>query len=173
MIETKVYLLRHAHPLARDAPNRDRPLSEQGRLQANALVPYLRGLGCAAVYTSPFARAVATIRPYCTAEAVPLHMQEDLAESKADETVMQVRNRMVLVVSGVAKSHPGQAVLICTHGGNMWGLLTAVDSSFDFEQYQKLGTPDMRLLHWHGVTGTLDYQFHFDGLQGQDRDGTT
>lgn len=43
----------------------------------------------------------------------------------------------------------------------MWGLLTAVDSSFGCDQYRKLGTPDMRLLHWDGMKGLLDLQFRF------------
>lgn len=165
-METRIYVLRHAHPQVGEVPNRDRPLSEQGLLAAFALVPYLRGLGCAAVYSSPFARAVGTVLPYCTAEAVPMYMLESLAESKADETLVQVRDRMVRVVSVIADSHPGKAVLVCTHGGNMWGLLTASDASFSYEQYRELGTPDMRLLRWSGVTGILDSGFRFDAQLG-------
>ena len=161
-----LYILRHAQPEAGDWPNRERPLSGNGRLQAAALVQYLRELRCTAVYCSPFARAVATVRPYCAAEGCLLHELERLAESGADETLLQVRDRMVEVVSEIAGSHPGQAVLVCTHGGNIWGLLTAVDASFGYEQYRRLDAPDIRLLRWHGGIGTLDTEFVFDGLHG-------
>jgi len=55
----------------------------------------------------------------------------------------------------------------------MWGLLTAVDASFGYDQYRKLGTPDMRLLHWYGGTGTLDTEFRFNGLSEQHREDPT
>jgi broad specificity phosphatase PhoE len=130
-------------------------------------VPFLHGLQCAAVYSSPFARALATVRPYCIEEHLPLVELERLGESTADETLPQVRDRMVGVVSGLADAHPAQTILVCTHGGNLWGLLTAVDASFGYEQYHQLGTPDMRLLHWQGRSGMLDEEFRFTGLPDQ------
>ena len=161
-----LYILRHAEPAPGDFVNRERPLSAHGQRQAQALVPLLRTLRCAAVYTSPFARAVDTIRPYAIADGRPIVEVLLLAESGADESLPQVRDRMVRVVSSLADSHPDQAVLVCTHGGNMWGLLAAVDISFGYEQYRKLGTPDMRLLRWQGTRGMLDEQFRLPGLPG-------
>jgi len=161
-METTVYVLRHAQPSAGDMPNRDRPLTDFGHAQAEALVPYLSTLQFTAVYTSPFVRAVQTIRPFCQASGISAIEREDLRESGADELLPQVRERMVGAVQSIVDAHPGDRVLVCTHGGNIWGLISHFDSSFDYDDYRQIRSPDLKRFLYTVRDSRWDEEFTFD-----------
>lgn len=161
-METIVYVLRHAQPSAGDMPNRSRPLTDLGHAQAEALVPYLDTLQLTAVYTSPFVRAVQTIRPFCHASGMPAVEREDLRESGADELLPQVRERMVCAVQSIVDAHPGDRLLVCTHGGNIWGLISHFDSSFDYDDYRQIRSPDLKRFLYTPRGSRLDGEFRFD-----------
>ena len=165
MSSTIIYVLRHCHPADGEFPNRVRPLSDPGRHQAQALVPYLEALHLDAVYSSPFARALASVSPFCEAAGVSPILREDLGESTSEELLPQVRERMVAATESIAPQHPGQTLLLCTHGGCMWGLISHFDESFGYEQYRRIGTPDMRRLICSTApaeSAELDGSFSFD-----------
>jgi len=166
MSTTTLYVLRHCHPADGEFANRARPLSDRGRHQAQALIPYLKALGIDAVYSSPFSRALETVRPFCEAAGLSPAHREDLGESAAEELLPQVRDRMVAATRSIAPQHPGQTVLLCTHGGTMWGLISHFDEAFGYEQYCQIGTPDMRRLIYSGTPGALDDDFSFDLAPG-------
>lgn len=163
-MSTKIYLLRHALAIEGSFPNKRRPLSPEGQRCAKMLVPFLSGLGCSAIYTSPFLRAIQTIQPLCVAGGFVPQMREALAESTTGESIAQVRMRMVKAVKTIVASHREKSVLLCTHGGNIWGLLSEYDRLFDFEEYQKLRSPDMRLIVFENDRGWVDPEFAFARL---------
>lgn len=162
LMDTTVYVLRHAQPAAGDMPNRSRPLTDLGRAQAEALVAYLNTLQLAAVYTSPFVRAVQTVQPFCQASGISAIEREDLRESGADELLPQVRQRMVEAVQSIVDAHPDSRVLVCTHGGNIWGLISHFDSSFDYDNYRQIRSPDLKRFLYTPRGNKLDEEFSFD-----------
>jgi 2,3-bisphosphoglycerate-dependent phosphoglycerate mutase len=161
-METTVYVLRHAQPASGDMPNRSRPLTDLGRAQAEGLVSYLTALQLSAVYTSPFVRAVQTIQPFCQASGISASEREDLRESGADELLPQVRERMVGAVQSIIDAHSGDQVLVCTHGGNLWGLISHFDSAFDYEDYRQIRSPDLKRFLYTTRDSRLDGEFSFD-----------
>ncbi|NKB70521.1 MAG: hypothetical protein GKR89_25915 [Candidatus Latescibacteria bacterium] len=158
---TELYTLRHATPAASDLPNRARPLSELGQQQARTLGPYLASLGLTAVYTSPFQRAVASVEPFCQKAGLTPIVREDLGESGADEELPQVRQRLIGALTSIAQAHPGQRVLACTHGGCLWGTISHFDANFGYQDYRRIGTPDMRRIVFTAGTPRLDPNFIF------------
>jgi 2,3-bisphosphoglycerate-dependent phosphoglycerate mutase len=79
---TTLVLVRHAQSAPkRELPERDWPLSELGRRQAAELAPALAELGVDALASSPFIRAVDTLRPYAEAAGLPIAVDEDLRET--------------------------------------------------------------------------------------------
>ena len=126
---TEVYVLRHATP-AKSMPNRTRPLTDLGQRQAEALAPYLSELGITVVYTSPFTRAINTVKPFCNANGIEAIEREDLRESNQDEEFPAVRTRMMNALSAIAESHRGERILVCTHGGCTWSVISYFEENF-------------------------------------------
>lgn len=158
---TEIYVLRHATPAKSDLPNRERPLSEVGQAQAVALVPYLSELDLTAVYTSPFKRAIQSVTPFCQAVGLTPAEREDLGESGDDEQLPEVRSRLIGALSDIAEKNMGEHVLVCTHGGCLWGAISHFDANFGYEDYRKIGTPDMRKFVFGPDTQMMDGDFIF------------
>ena len=113
--ELTSYIVRHAKAGSRErwtAPDRDRPLSAPGRLQAAALARLLAP-ATRAVMSSPYIRCVETVAPL--AEAAGLRIEEDdrLAEGADPEWAM---DRL--------SSVPGS--VLCTHGDVMASIVTSL-----------------------------------------------
>lgn len=81
---TKLLLVRHGESewnrLGRYAGQRDVPLSDRGKLQAQRLAERLEGEALAAIYTSPLRRARDTARAIAEHQRVPVTAERRLAE---------------------------------------------------------------------------------------------
>jgi 2,3-bisphosphoglycerate-dependent phosphoglycerate mutase len=78
---TTIYLVRHAESQpSSEVPEPEWPLSTRGAKQARALVSSLRGLGAAAIYASPYLRAVQTVEPLAIALGMDVALIEALRE---------------------------------------------------------------------------------------------
>ena len=141
---TEVLAIRHAKAADGEFPNRERPLSEEGKRQAHALADYLIDQGIQIIYTSPFRRAIETVRPLAAVTGSEPQVSEDLRESSEDEAFPAVRNRMVSAVQGIVDRHVGKRIVVCTHGGTLWGLISHFDAEFGYDQYRQLRSPDVK-----------------------------
>ncbi|MEV4179537.1 histidine phosphatase family protein [Nonomuraea sp. NPDC049709] len=109
-----------------------RPLSEQGRRQAEALVPAL-GTGIDAIFSSPALRCGQTVRPLAAAAGRPVEALDTLAESggftQPPDWVHGVlapmggavggayaTGRMLRAVATMSARHPGRRVVAASHG---------------------------------------------------------
>jgi phosphohistidine phosphatase SixA len=113
--EATSYLVRHAKAGSRERwtrPDRERPLTEPGRIQAAALARVLAPT-TRSVVSSPYVRCVETVAPL--AEAVGLRVAEDdrLAEGADPSWAM-----------GRLASVPGS--VLCTHGDVMASIVTTL-----------------------------------------------
>ena len=78
-----VLLVRHAEAGDRhhwDGPDEQRPLSQEGRAQAEALPETLAEFGVARVLSSPYLRCTQTVEPLAAALRLPVEPSDDLAE---------------------------------------------------------------------------------------------
>jgi phosphohistidine phosphatase SixA len=111
--ESTTYLVRHAKAGSRGrwtAPDRDRPLTDAGRVQAAALVTVV-GRGVRRITSSPYKRCIQTVIPL--AEALGLRVEEEirLAEGAGPEWSLGE-----LAAAG--------GTVLCTHGDVMAEVIT-------------------------------------------------
>ena len=64
--------------------DRQRPLTEVGQLQAQAIVPVLHAYGVTRVVTSPSRRCADTVRPYAADSVLPVEEWPGLSEEETD-----------------------------------------------------------------------------------------
>ena len=129
---TEIWLVRHGDCYEGMSDGSDPPLSALGRKQAELLAKRVARLKPAAVYSSPYRRALETARTI----SEDVHVDERLIEMDMDlgdegeldfkEPPARVIERMGAAVSDIARAHPGGRVIVVAHGAAMIMFLTHV-----------------------------------------------
>jgi probable phosphoglycerate mutase len=129
---TEISLVRHADCYQDMQESEDPPLSALGRTQAARLAERVRRTGPAAVYASPFRRAIETARAITDDVRVdprlvemPLEISEDGA-LEFHETAESATARMRAVVEDMVREHEGKRVVAISHGAAIIACLTDV-----------------------------------------------
>lgn len=102
-------LVRHAWAGDRDkweGDDRERPLDERGRRQAEDLVERLQPYPIEAILSSPARRCVETVEPLARARGLEIEVRPELSED------LQGTEGVALV-----RSLAGRDVVVCGHGG--------------------------------------------------------
>ena len=129
---TEIWLVRHADCYEDMQEGDDPPLSKRGREQAARLAERVKRIAPAAIYASPYRRAVETaaflsddvhVDPRLVEMAMSL---EEDGRFDFTETPEAVIERMGVVIKEIASAHPGQRVLVVTHGAALITYLTHV-----------------------------------------------
>jgi 8-oxo-dGTP diphosphatase len=112
------FLVRHAKAGSRErwtAPDRDRPLTDPGKIQASALARLLAP-GTRAISSSPYRRCVETVAPLAAAVSLSIEEEDRLAEGADPEWTMRK-----------LASTPGS--VLCTHGDVMASIVTSLGNA--------------------------------------------
>ena len=173
---TTVYLLRHAESTVFPAvPESGWPLSEAGVQQAGELGPTLEPLGIDHVVSSPFVRAVETVRPFCEATGIKLLVDCDLRERRLSgrwildfegvlrrtwddfdfalpggESSRACQERVVGCVSRLATAARGQTLLASSHGNAIALFLNSLDPAFGWSEWRAMRNPDLFRVVFNG-----------------------
>jgi 2,3-bisphosphoglycerate-dependent phosphoglycerate mutase len=160
----KLLLIRHCQSTARHP---DAPLTEAGAKAAGALITRLHDLAPDAVYSSPYERAHATVRPFATSAGLSVglddrlrervlsdrdledrldHVRRSFAEpdyrAPGGESLNQTKQRAIAALTDIsAAGHRLPAV--SSHRNLIASVLRSMDTAFGFEQWQDLRTPDL------------------------------
>jgi 2,3-bisphosphoglycerate-dependent phosphoglycerate mutase len=160
------YLVRHAH--ADLIPDENRPLSAQGRDDANRVADTLYEYPISAIYSSPARRARQTITPLAGRLGLLIHIEPDLQERRlgygvfedfykavavtwrnpsfaypGGESSVMAQKRGIVVVQRLLEKHPAQHIVLSTHGNLMALVLQTFDPSVDFRFWKSLIMPDV------------------------------
>jgi phosphohistidine phosphatase SixA len=103
-----ILLIRHAtagDPDAWVGDDAARPLDEQGRAQAQALVGLVQTYPIDRVLTSPYLRCVQTVEPLTAARALPLEYRHELGDDAEPPEALAL-------IRGLS----GAAAAVCSHG---------------------------------------------------------
>ena len=144
----------------------DRPLSSAGAAAALALAESLTAEPIAAVYSSPYARAVETARPIAAAHGVEVQIVDDLRERllsphPLDDWYAEVRatwddfdhalpegessraaqERANRALAELAARHPRETIVAASHGNLIALILNARDDAVGFEFWDAMPTP--------------------------------
>jgi 2,3-bisphosphoglycerate-dependent phosphoglycerate mutase len=148
---TTLIMVRHAQSAPDPAlPERDWPLSQRGRQQAADLAPALAELGVDALASSPYIRAIDTLRPYAEAVGLEIAVDEDLRERalggwmpdladveaavkrmhadldfqlEGGESGHACNARVEAALARVIAAYPGRTIAVGSHGGVLGHLL--------------------------------------------------
>jgi len=149
---TEVWLVRHADCYQRMVEVDDPPLSEVGRDQARRLAERVKHIQPAAVYSSPYRRAMETARAITDEVRIdprlvemPLEISEDGA-LEFKETADSAVSRMRAVMDDVIRDHEGRRVVVVSHGASIIACLTDA---------MRLEAGQLRLLPYYTSISTL------------------
>jgi 2,3-bisphosphoglycerate-dependent phosphoglycerate mutase len=160
----KLLLIRHC---AATAQHPHAPLTAAGSRAAEALALRLRALSPDALYSSPYERAHATVRPFAALSGLPVRFDDRLrervlsAEALADwqdhlrrsfadpdyrapggESIIEAQRRALASLADIAaEGHLLPAVV--SHGNLIACVLLSIDAAFGFAQWQGLRNPDL------------------------------
>jgi 2,3-bisphosphoglycerate-dependent phosphoglycerate mutase len=165
MADPRLILVRHAES-APDFARRESewPLSGRGVAQAEQLAERLASQRIDRIYSSPYARALETVRPLSLRTGVPIEICDDLRERKLSdgplpdfldvierswrdfdlappgcESARMAQRRAVSTIAQLAE--PDRIVLISSHGQFLSLFLNARDPSFGFEAWRAMPNP--------------------------------
>ena len=185
---TTVYLLRHAESQADPhIPEPDWPLSARGRQQAELLKTHLAPLAIDVIYSSPYARAVATVTPFSQATGRVIERVEGLRERKLTpgsvenwlevvkqswrhfdfafphcESSAQCQARMVRTLRHLVQGQAGKVLLVSSHGNAIALYLHGLDTSYGFNNWVAMRNPEVFRIYYDGAAPVWDQAFTFE-----------
>lgn len=112
---TALLLIRHAtagDPDAWDGDDRERPVDERGRRQAEALVGLLEQYRLERLLTSPYLRCVQSLEPLAVARGLPLEYRDELADDAAAADALALMRELA-----------DTDAALCMHGDQLEALL--------------------------------------------------
>ena len=160
----KLLLIRHCQSTG---THPDAPLSEAGARAAEALITRLQGLAADAVYSSPYERAQATVRPFALSAGLSVglddrlrervlsdrdledrldHVRRSFAEpdyrAPGGESLNETQQRALAALADIAAAGDRLPV-VSSHRSLTASILRSMDPAFGFERWQDLRTPDL------------------------------
>ncbi|MNB80924.1 Phosphoserine phosphatase 1 [compost metagenome] len=167
-MNTILYLIRHAESPYIAGKELERGLSPKGQQDAERVKLILHNEKCDHFYSSPYARAISTIRPLAEERKQTIRLIDDLRERtigdisgtgfyEAKRAVYQdftfsfpggessaaAQKRAVRVVEQLLNQHAGDSIVIGTHGDIMTLLLNDFDPFYGFDFWQSASMPDI------------------------------
>lgn len=127
---TEIWLVRHADAYGLDNDTPDPPLSASGKEQAARLAERVRRIKPAAIYSSPYRRALETARTIGDHVVVDDRLVEVALEIDEDATLefkeepAAVVARMSAALDDMVGRHAGQRVVAVSHGGAIAACIT-------------------------------------------------
>ncbi|KYP81785.1 histidine phosphatase family protein [Ferroacidibacillus organovorans] len=167
---TEIYLVRHADSDYSSGDEETRTLSERGRIDALTVTELLMKERIQMVCSSPYVRAIQTIKGTATRLGVTIDLDERFRERKfaqsdyivtdpleaiersfiepefalpGGESIRDVERRGISAMNEVLQKHNGKRVAIGIHGGIMTIIMHHYDSRFDFNFFRHLPKPDI------------------------------
>lgn len=166
-MEKNIYVIRHCEATGQAA---DSPLTKKGFEQAEELSIFLSNKAIDKIFSSPYLRAVQSIKPYADKNELDIECDDRLTERvlsstyfpdwlekleatfydldlkyEGGESSKEATDRILQFINDVVKDDK-ENVLIVAHGGIISLLLRHFDNKFSFNQWRNLTNPDVFLL---------------------------
>lgn len=166
---TEFYFVRHAEPDYSNHDDMTRALTEKGLRDRLLAAEFLKDKNIAAVYSSPFKRAVDTVQPLADRLNLPILTDPDFRERRVDsvwvedfdafsrqqwsdfdfrltdgETLRTVETRNLSALHRLLQKHPDKAVAVGSHGTALSALIHHYDKSFGYDSFKTI----QKLMPW-------------------------
>jgi 2,3-bisphosphoglycerate-dependent phosphoglycerate mutase len=163
---TEIYFVRHAQSDNTVRDGRIRPLTEKGRGDCRLVTEYLSDKGIAAVFSSPFRRAIDTVAGFAALKGLEIHTVEDFRERKSDADMLRnnadfltfmerqwadfeytisdgeclavVQRRNIAALEELLLKCAGKSIVIGTHGTALSTIINYYDSTYGFKDFMAM-----------------------------------
>ena len=160
---THIYFIRHAEPNYNNHDDASRELSPKGLTDRTLVTDFLADRSIDLVLSSPFKRAVDTVAPLAESRGLAIGTDADFRERKvgdgwledfttfakgqwADfdfalehgESLRQVQTRNLAALGRVLERHPGETVVIGTHGTALSTLVEHFRPGFGYAGFDRI-----------------------------------
>jgi len=162
-MNTNIYFVRHAEPDYSVHDDATRPLTPKGELAAIAVAGYFEDKEIDAVLSSPYKRAVDTIKPFAINSNLEVKLVYDFRERKIDscwiedfkgftqrqwsdfnyklsdgESLSEVQTRNVAALTEMLDEFAGKNVIIGSHGTALSTIINHFNPSFSYAEFEKI-----------------------------------
>ena len=160
---TTVYFVRHAQPNYENHDDFSRELSAKGLQDRLLVTEFLLDKGIDAVLSSPFKRAVDTVRDFAEKMGFPIETIGDFRERRVDsgwiedfdafsrmqwsdftyklsdgESLGEVQRRNIRALEQVLEQYAGQNIVIGSHGTALSTIINYYDPSFGHADFERI-----------------------------------
>ncbi len=162
-IMTNVYFVRHAEPDFNIHDDIKRPLTEKGKTDAKLVSMYLRDKEIHEVFSSPFLRAIDTVKDFADEVGLSIKIIQDFRERRVDsvwiedflsftkkqwedfdyklsdgESLREVQNRNINALSEVLCLYEERNIVIGTHGTALSTIINYYQNTYGYNDFEKM-----------------------------------
>ncbi|SMC22178.1 2,3-bisphosphoglycerate-dependent phosphoglycerate mutase [Clostridium acidisoli DSM 12555] len=162
-MKTVVYFIRHAEPDYSVHDDASRPLTDKGKKDALKVATYFKDKEIEVALSSPYRRAIDTIKPFVETSNMKVELVEDFRERKVDscwiddfhgfsqrqwedfnfklsdgECLNEVQERNIKALKKVLKKFYGKKIVIGTHGTALSTIINYYESAFGYKDFNEI-----------------------------------
>lgn len=160
---TTIYFIRHAQPDFTVQEDAARPLTVKGRADTALVSEYLKDKDILEVLSSPFIRAVDTVKDFAEGMGLFVKTVYDFRERKVDslwiedftaftkkqwadfdykltdgESLREVQERNIKALEDVLLKNDGKNIAIGTHGTALSTIINYYDNTYGYEDFNRI-----------------------------------
>lgn len=160
---THVYFVRHAEPNYENHDDLRRELTAKGMRDRELVTDFLMKQNIDAVLSSPYKRAVDTVKHFADRKGLPVITVDDFRERRVDsewiadfdafarrqwadfsykrsdgETLAEVQNRNTRALQEVLAEYAGKSVAIGSHGTALSTIIHSYCPQFDYSEFTRI-----------------------------------
>ena len=160
---TTVYFVRHCKSNSRNHDDLSRELTEQGLKDRELVTRFFKEKEIGAVLSSPYKRAIDTVKPVADERGLVIRTFDDLRERETGrgwiedflgyvkaqwtdmsykfpegESLFDVQARNIAVLEDIVREYKGQNVVVGSHGTALSTIVNFYDKSFGFEEFYEI-----------------------------------
>lgn len=165
VMKTTIFFVRHAEPNYDNHDDMSRELSEKGLKDRTLVTEFLQDKQIDVVLSSPFKRAVDTVRDFAEKQGLEIEVIEDFRERRTGsvwieafkdfckkqwedfdyklsdgESLREVQKRNVAALNEVLGRHAGKNLVVGSHGTALSTIINYYDKSFGHTQFEEIRT---------------------------------
>ena len=160
---TKVYFVRHAKPDFSIKDDLIRPLTEDGINDCKKVIEFLLSRNITKVFSSPYKRAIDTIKDFTDISGLEINIIEDFRERKVDsiwiedfdkfakdqwnnfeyklsdgESLSEVQKRNITALQRILRENIDENIVIGTHGTALSTIINYFDRNFNYNEFERI-----------------------------------
>ncbi|MBE5906490.1 MAG: histidine phosphatase family protein [Lachnospiraceae bacterium] len=159
---TTIYFVRHAEPNYDNHDDLTRELTTKGLEDAKKVTEFLKDKGIQVAYSSPYKRAVDTIKNFTDKVGLEIQLETDFRERavgdwvenfteysmhqwsdfdyklSGGECLREVQERNIRALQNVLKENDGKTLVIGTHGTALSMIMNRYQPAFGYEEFLRI-----------------------------------